>query len=284
MTEAVAEVLAGLLAGSAIALAGIARDRSRRAALLERAGRPALDRTTTQGRRWVSPAKLSRWLTVPGLAIAWVIGGRVAGPPGSVAGVVAAVLVPRVVARSRDVRREEELDAQLADAVSAVGAAIRSGRSLEQALAYAGAEVSEPLGPSLAAVADRARLGMPFGASLDAWIRQLGSADVRLVGAVLKLHRRTGGALPRVLDGLARTLRERRSAAREVRSLTAQARLSALILGLLPIGFFLFLSATSRDDIRTAYHTPAGATAIGIGLLLQGAASLWIRSLLRVEP
>ncbi len=97
MTEAVAEVLAGLLAGSAITLAGIARDRSRQATLLERAGRPALDRTTTRGRqRWVSPAKLSRWLTVPGLAIAWVIGGRVAGPPGSVAGVVAAVVVPRV--------------------------------------------------------------------------------------------------------------------------------------------------------------------------------------------
>ena len=101
---------------------------------------------------------------------------------------------------------------------------------------------------------------------------------------VLKLHRRTGGSLAATLENLAATLRERRGAARELESLTAQARLSATILGLLPIGFFLFLSIVARRDLQAAYEMPAGIAAIGLGLGLQVAAFVWIRHLLRVEP
>jgi tight adherence protein B len=85
------------------------------------------------------------------------------------------------------------------------------------------------------------------------------------------------------LDGLVGTLRSRRDGARELGSLTAQARLSAAILGLLPFGFFLFLSVVARRDVEAAYQSPVGASAIGIGIALQGAAFLWIRRLLRVE-
>jgi Flp pilus assembly protein TadB len=85
------------------------------------------------------------------------------------------------------------------------------------------------------------------------------------------------------LDQIVVTLRDRRAAATEVRSLTAQARLSGAILGFLPVGFFLFLSATSKKDIAAAYHSPVGVTAIATGFALQAGAYLWIRRLLRVE-
>ena len=70
--------------------------------------------------------------------------------------------------------------------------------------------------------------------------------------------------------------------AREVRSLTAQARLSAWILGLLPVGFFSFLWLTARDEIEGALSTPIGLACIVVGLALEGGAFLWIRSLLVV--
>ena len=85
-----------------------------------------------------------------------------------------------------------------------------------------------------------------------------------------------------VLDQLAKTLTERRAAAQEVHALTAQARLSGAILGFLPIGFFLFLSLTSRDQIDAAFRTPSGIASVVIGFGLQGLAFLWIRRLLRV--
>jgi tight adherence protein B len=78
-------------------------------------------------------------------------------------------------------------------------------------------------------------------------------------------------------------LQERRAAAREVRALTVQARLSGVILGILPVGFLAFLWLTSRRDIEGAFATPAGLASISLGLVLEGAAYLWIRKLLEVR-
>lgn len=179
-------------------------------------------------------------------------------------------------------RRNGEMG-QLADAVSAIASGSRAGLSLQQAVELAAEQVPSPLGPSLREVADRAALGSPLDDALERWATAVPVPDVRLAAAVLRLHRRTGSALPPLLEGLARTLRERAAVTREVRSLTAQARLSGAIMGLLPIGFFAFLWLTSRRDVVAALHSSAGRTAVVAGLVLQGLAFVWIRRLLRVE-
>lgn len=212
-----------------------------------------------------------------------VVGASVAGLPGAAMGGLAAIIIPVVRARRRRARRAEMMQEQLAQAVSVIAAGLRAGLSLLQAISLSADEVGTPLGATLRGLADRVSLGVPFPRSLDGWVAEVGVPEARLMAGVLSLQRRTGGDLPVVLDRLARTLRDRQAAAREVRSLTAQARLSGAILGFLPIGFFLFLSVTSRRDIAAAYHSSTGATAIVAGLLMQGAAFLWIRRLLRVE-
>ena len=128
---------------------------------------------------------------------------------------------------------------------------------------------------------DREDLGLPLETSLARWGAASDSGDVRLVADVLALH--VGSGLPRVLDRVCAALREREAARREVGSLTAQARLSGTILGLLPIGFFLFLSVVSRHDMTAAYSSPLGLAAIVAGLVLDGLAFLWIRALIRVD-
>ena len=119
--------------------------------------------------------------------------------------------------------------------------------------------------------------------SLEHWAREDGSSDIRLVASVLQLHHRVGGDSPVVLDQVSRTLRLRRAAARELRSLTAQARLSGAVLGLLPVGFFAFMSVVSRHDIQAAFRSPAGLASIVGGFVLDGGAFVWIRKLLAVE-
>jgi len=175
------------------------------------------------------------------------------------------------------------LESELAEAVSAISAALRAGLSLSQAIRLAADEGAGPVGPSLHELVDRTDLGMPIRESLERWVASLPGPDVRLVAGVLELAHRTGGDAPAVLDRVARTLRERRVAAQEIRSLTSQARLSGAILGFLPIGFFLFLSATSREGLKVVYETRAGVIAITLGLGMQAGAFLWIRRLLRVE-
>jgi len=277
-----ADVLSGVLIASAVLFASRAIAHRRRAGLMATVG---IERPSgSSGEPRLSMRSGLAWLLVPGCVLSWFAGGAIAGLPGSVAAAAAMVVAPRIVRRRRSARRAEALESDLADAVVVMAATMRSGRSLTQAIAQAAGEVNPPLGPALLAVADRTEFGVPFDASIDRLVEELPSADVRLVAGVLRIHRRTGGALPGVLDQVAHTLRERRASAREVRSLTAQARLSAVILGLLPIGFFLFLSATSKNDIAAAYHSATGATAIGVGLCLQAGAYLWIRRLLQVEP
>lgn len=237
-------VVAGALLASAVLLVGLAGGREHRRKSLAPAG----------------PDDVARPGGVSTRAIAWL--GR--------------------VARGRR-PRTDVLQGQLADAVAAIASGSRAGLSLPQAVQVAAEQTPPPVGVALREVVDRTRLGASLEEALDGWAAATPIPDVRLTTAVLRLHRRTGGSLAPVLEGLARTLRERRAAVREVRSLTAQARLSGAILGLLPVGFFLFLWLTARRDMAAALGTSLGRTAIVVGLALEAVAFLWIRRLLRVD-
>ena len=180
-------------------------------------------------------------------------------------------------------KREVMRGEQLIDTVAGLAAALRAGLSLEQALRFAAQEAEPPIDLSLVALITDVDLGDPLDRALERWARAEGTADARLLAGVLRMDRRSGGDLPRILDQVASTLRERREAEGEVRALTAQARLSGLILGLLPIGFFLFLLLTSTKDVIAALHTPVGVGAILLGAVLEIVAFVWIRHLLEVR-
>lgn len=271
-------VVAATLAASMVLLFAIALGVEERRRFLERMTMVA------GGTDIVRPRRPSRRVIVVAAGVGGgCVGALVGGPVVAIAVGVAAAVAPVAIDRKRNATRRTAIDGQLLDAVTAIASALRSGRSLGQALVTAADEADDPLSTILAATAQAASLGVPMDDALDRFADALGGSEVRLVSGVLKVHRRTGGALAASLDDVAKTLAARREAARELRSLTAQARLSAAILGLLPLGFFLFMSVVARRDIESAYRTSAGASAIGVGLALQGAAFVWIRRLLRVD-
>jgi tight adherence protein B len=182
----------------------------------------------------------------------------------------------RAVVRAR---REE----QLADAVGALVSAIRAGMSIPQAFAYAAAEAEPPLADDLGSLVAALDVGVPLHDALTLWADRMDSDDARLIAAAMELHRRAGGDLPTVLAQVTATVRERVAASRDVRAMTAQARLSGAILGMLPVGFFVFLWLTSRSEIEGALRTPLGVACVVLGLTLDGVAFLWIRRLLEIE-
>jgi tight adherence protein B len=267
---AVCTAVAFVLAAAALA----ARDR----ASVREALRPARASAPVASRGW---ARRHRIVSVA-VAVAFV-GFAAAGPVGAAAGGIACTIAPSIGRRRRRAAELAALQDGLADAVAAIAAAIRAGRSMAGALEEAASTVGPPLGARLAALVDRVSLGVPIERAVLDLAGSVPGPDGRLVAAVLGLHQRSGGDAPAVLDRVARTLRDRRASAREVRSLTAQARLSGAILGFLPIGFFLFLSITARDDVERAVSSSTGLTAVLAGLVMQGTAFLWIRRLLRVD-
>ncbi len=215
-------------------------------------------------------------------AAAGLLGWVLLGPLWSVPAVAVVLAARRVLARRAESVAPVVVQERFADAVGAIAAAVRAGSSLPQALRYAAAEAEPPIASSLDQLVAELDLGVPLDRAIDGWARAMGTADGDLVAGALDLHRRSGGDLPAVLDQVTATIRERVGIAREVRSLTAQARLSAWILGLLPVGFFTFLWLTARDEIEGALSTPIGLACIVVGLALEGGAFLWIRSLLVV--
>jgi len=263
------------LASALLALAGLFAER---AIVIVRSDRVSgrLGVASPDRRKW----SLNRWVLV-GLGFPLLV--IVAGPVISIAGGACAVFAVFLVRRRRRSGRRQRASEQIADAVTAVAAGLRAGLSLPQAFAYARDEAEEPLRGELRDLVDAIDTGTPMTDALCEWADAHGSEDARLIAGVLDLHRRSGGDLPAVLDGLTSTLRERRAAQRDVRALTAQARLSGVILGLLPIGFFAFLLVTSRREMLDAIGTPLGGTALGIGLALELVAFAWIRHLLEVR-
>jgi tight adherence protein B len=214
---------------------------------------------------------------------AWGLAGWVLfGPVWGVSAALAVVGVRLVRTRRRRARDRVRRDEQLADAVGAIVSALRAGMSVPQSLAYAAGEAEPPVADDLRSLVRDVDLGVPVHEALARWGDRAESPDARLIVGALELHRRTGGDLPAVLEQVGATVRDRVAASREVRALTAQARLSGAILGLLPIGFFGFLWLTSRSEIQGALGTPAGLASIVLGLVLDGLAFLWIRSLLEV--
>jgi tight adherence protein B len=263
------------LASGLLAIAGVLAER---AIATARAGRVAVQLGIERPDRPAAPPS-RRLLWWPAILITFFT----AGPVVTGLGATGIVLLRFAIRRRKQAGQRRRAGEQLADAVGAMSAGLRAGLSLAQSFAYARDEADEPLRSDLASLVDRIDMGTPVGEALSDWADAQGSDDAVLVVGVLDLHRRSGGDLPTVLDSLAGTLRERRAAHRDVRALTAQARLSGVILGMLPIGFFGFLLLTSRREMLEAIATPLGKTALGVGLGLEMLAFLWIRHLLEVR-
>jgi tight adherence protein B len=229
-------------------------------------------------RRTIDPPVWLLWSSAGALA-----GFALSGPPAALVAAGVGAFVWWLRERRKDRARASERDEQLVDAVASITAAIRAGRSVPQALSFCADEAREPLRASMRQLDRSLELGVPLDDAMRAWTLEVDTDDARLLAGVLTLHRRSGGDLPSVLDEVMGTLRERRAAVGEVRALTAQARLSGTILGVLPFGFFAFLWLTSRSEIEGAFRSPAGLAAITIGLVLEVLAFLWIRHLLEVR-
>jgi len=283
------DLVAPVLAGGAALLAGRALADADRHRLQVRAGAAAVPgprvglrevlRTRVRPPGGARPRRgLAPSIALGALGAA--AGVSLAGPVGGLAGAAAGAWVPGWRRRRRESRRTAVVEEQLADAMDGIAAALRAGMSPSQAIAFACGEGAPPLADELRSVALRESLGMPLDESLEVFAREDGTDDVRLAVSVLQLQHRVGGDAPAVLDDAVRTLRQRVAAAAELRSLTAQARLSGTILGLLPIGFFLFMSVVSRGEVQGALASPAGLAAVVVGLLLDLGAFLWIRHLL----
>ena len=180
-------------------------------------------------------------VTVLGGLIVFLLGNFFWG-----AGVLAALaIVPWVVVGALAVRRTRAFVSQLPDMLQLLGATLRSGFSILQGLDTVAVQLPDPMGKEMRHVVAEARLGRPLSSALDEVAQRVKSEDFEWVVSAIGIQREVGGNLAELLDIVADTMNARSRLRQEAHTLTAEGRIGAIVISLLPIAIGLFIYATN---------------------------------------
>lgn len=215
-------------------------------------------------------------------SVAAVAGFALLGPLGVlVFGGLPAVAVVLVV-RARMAKRRVQFAQQLPDTLGLVAASLRAGISLPQAMASVAADSPQPTADEFQRVVSEVRLGVELATSLRNLGDRMDSADLRWAIGAIEIHRDIGGDLAEVLDKVVETIRSRNRVKNQIRILTAEGRLSAWILGILPPAMLLIISFLNPGYIRELTGRPLGWVLLGVGAALLIVGLLWMRRMTRL--
>ena len=160
-------------------------------------------------------------------------------------GAVVGFILPRWYVKRRQGKRLNQFNKQLPDTITLIANALRAGSSFLQAIELVVREARPPISTEFARVIREVNLGLPFEEALENLVRRVRSDDLELMVTAISIQYTVGGNLAEILDSIAYTIRERVRIKGEIRTLTAQQRLSGYVVAFLPIGLagFLFVIA-----------------------------------------
>lgn len=223
-------------------------------------------------------------LAMAGLAVGGAVLGWLAG--GAVLAVALAVVLPAAVwlllAVKAD-RYSRRCDDQLPDALGQMASAMRAGHSLQQALEGIADHAADPLAGEFRRVLADTRVGRPLDEALLAMGDRVGSADLRWTVRAMLIQRRTGGRLADILEVLAEFMRDRTEVRREVNALTAEGKISAVILMGLPFVVLGGVLATNPGYLEPLLTQPLGRVMLIGAAISMGIAWLLMRGIIKVE-
>jgi tight adherence protein B len=198
--------------------------------------------------------------------------GLAAGPVGL------RVLVRRNVRKQR-LKFAEQLPGQLHELASAM----RTGRSISDALAIVAEAAEEPMRRELRRVLADERAGRHIDEALLPVAARMESSEVEQVSVIAALHRRTGATITEVLDRIADTARQRVAIRRELNTMTAQARLSRNILVALPVFVVIAIDIVGHRYEKPLFHTVLGFVVMGIAAVMVMFGARIMKSMVNVE-
>ena len=197
-------------------------------------------------------------------------------------GVVVAAPLTLLGLRGRALRRAA---AQLPSLLRRVATELRAGGTVPSAFAAIAAEPnainSGLLMHDCRALSTRVAYGASIADALESWAAERDLAGVRAASGSLILAVEVGGPAADALDGLGSSLAARTAASEETRAQSAQARASALVMITAPIGYLVFSSSIDQRSTDVLFGSAVGRVCLATGILLDVAAALWIRFLLR---
>lgn len=266
---------AGFAALAAFALQMARRHRER----FER----TMDRSLRGAFLFVDPASLHRMSVLLAIVItivAWVLS---ANPIVAIVAALAAGALPGVaIARIRR-RHVDDFRQQIPDLLMLIAGALRAGNGLAQALAGAAAEIAPPARQELALMLREQRLGASLADSLAGLQRRVRVEETALFASALRIGTESGGNVADALESLADATRRKLAIEGKIRALTAQGRLQAWVMAMLPAGIAALLGAFDPEAMRPLLADWRGWIVCAVVAVMQVAGFLTIRRLVAIE-
>jgi tight adherence protein B len=180
-------------------------------------------------------------------------------------------------------RRVKAFNAQLADALQLIAGGLTAGLSFAQSMDTIVREGTEPMAGEFRRALVEARLGVGIEDALDTVAGRMGSKDFEWVVMAVRIQREVGGNLAELMLTVSATLREREYLRRQVRALSAEGRMSAWILCLMPPLFLVYLKVTSPQTLTPLFHTGSGVLLLIAAAVLMAVGSFWMSKVVKVE-
>ncbi len=205
---------------------------------------------------------------------------------GPLVGLVVALIIPvagQITLGFLVGRRKKAFAEQLDSTLQMMAASLRAGYSLLQAVQAMSSEADAPTRDEFSRVLNETRIGRPLNDSLIEVSNRMGSEDFNWVAQAIAINREVGGNLADVLDGVARTIRERNQLHRQVASLASEGKLSAVILMALPFGVVAFLTIANPGYLNRLFTTTIGWMITGAAVVMLTIGGIWLRSTVKIK-
>ncbi|HEX4902804.1 MAG TPA: type II secretion system F family protein, partial [Acidimicrobiales bacterium] len=205
------------------------------------------------------------------------------GVPGLLVGLLVPIFGSGAFLRFKAARRNAKFADQLSDALMIMSGSLRSGFGVGQAIDTVAEEMEDPLGSEMRRAILETRLGRDIEDALQGIADRVQNEDFEWVIDAMRINRQVGGDLAQILDQVGETIRARNRLKRQVAALTAEGRISALVLGLLPVGMALVLYSSNPDYMDPLFSRTIGWVMLGVAVGLLVAGGLWLKKLIDIE-
>ncbi len=207
----------------------------------------------------------------------------VMGPIGIAIGVLVPTLGAPTALRFLASRRNAKFADQLSDTLIMMAGSLRSGFGLGATIDSVAQEMEAPIGVEFQRAILETRLGRDMEDALQGIAKRVQNEDFEWVVDAMRIHRQVGGDLAQILDQVSETIRARNRLRRQISALTAEGRLSGIVLAALPVGMGLILWTTNPDYLRPMFHRTAGLLMLAGGVVMLVAGAAWLKKLVDVE-
>ena len=203
------------------------------------------------------------YAAVPGLAVGW--------------------MTPVLFLKSKGKKRINQLNEQLGDAIMLLSNSLKAGYSFFQAIDSVTKEMDGPIAEELILLQKEINFGLSTEKALENLVTRVASDDLDILVTAVLIQRQIGGNLSEVLDNISSTIRDRIKIKGEVKTITAQGRMSGMVLSLLPVVLCVLVYFISPAHMSVLFTEPLGIAILVFSGLMEFIGILFIRRIVKID-